>query len=354
MEPSKSNATSHWDAFTQALIAWSFGKEVFLCVFILSYERSVFHCKTCCGKKVSSGGPEGPDLMIEYTDKLKLKSSKIPKNIKYLCNMKSMRWYPLALPVATRQVRSLLQAEQRSTGAITKQTCAATSNDSGAKWARSSRIKHEHWNTKSTCVYVLVTSTWSLGHLKPTGLPNTFLFSRISAGAMLCPVPKFFQCFQPSNEAYWGKAGRSTELTKTFRMAKGTKSIGKSWDGSRTNEEFKRRGQIFGPTIDYRYTIDTIHNTLLYLYTLQSPPSGITCLGPAKRSRRNIARDHIRFDSHLMCNMQPARHKHIWSQSGCPPIYLYLVSFCPFMASMYTYIIHNPWRYVVWNLESWV
>lgn len=33
------------------------------------------------------------------------------------------------------------------------------------------------------------------------------------------------------------------------------------------------------------------------------------------------------------------------------PMYIFIDSFCPFLASMCTYLIHNPWRCVAWNHE---
>ena len=213
----------------------------------------------------------------------------------------------------------------------------------------SQEFKNKTWTLEyQKYMRVLVTSTWSLGHLKPTGLPNTFLISRISAGAMLCPVPKFFQCFQPSNEAYWGKAGRSTELTKTLPklwMAKGTKYTGKSWDGSRTN------------SIDIILSIQYIHNTLFY-YVLFIYCKAHHRASPAwapSNGRDATLQEITSVSTPIWCATCNLPGTSIYEVSqDAPPIDLYLVSFCPFMASMYTYIIHNPWRYVVWNLETWV
>lgn len=41
----------------------------------------------------------------------------------------------------------------------------------------------------------------------------------------------------------------------------------------------------------------------------------------------------------------------IYEVSSDAPMYIFSDSFCPFIASMCTYLIHNPWRCVVWNHE---
>ena len=157
--------------------------------------------------------------------------------------------------------------------------------------------------------------------------------------------------FQPSK---WGLVGEgrgkhwtNTDFTKwkndeTYETC--TKSMRKSWDGCPclTNSSFKLGGQILEGL--------SIH-ACIYIYMY------INCKAhhrapPAPANGRDATLQEITsVSTSIWCATCNLPGTSIYEVSPDAPMYIFIDSFCPFMASMCTYLIHNPWQCVAWNHE---